>query len=89
MDAFVKAAADMAMRAAADYLHLNNLAASVNVSALIIALRKHVKDRMFAALDDTKAAFECNMRQAAEATFAASMKLAGIEAAKEATGAAA
>lgn len=44
----------------------------------------HVKAAMPAALHDAKEAIDCGMRDVAEHTFAASMALAGIEAAKEA-----
>lgn len=57
--------------------------ALVNSKALQDALARHVKAKLPEALQDAKEALECGMAQAAEHTFAASMALAGIAAAKE------
>jgi len=50
------------------------------------ALKKHVKAKLDGAQADAQEALACGMAQAAEHTFAASMALAGIAAAKEVTG---
>ena len=52
--------------------------------ALTACLASWVKLQLPIALKDAKEALDCGMGKAAEATFAASMILAGIEAAKEA-----
>jgi hypothetical protein len=82
MNPLVEAACQVAMRAAASYLQAHNLRA--DDSALAACLRSHCKIALPAALHDAKEALDCGMGQAAEATFRASMALAGIEAAKEA-----
>ena len=83
IDTLVTAAADIAMRAAADYILQNGLRDSVDLDALVANLRAAMKVSLNEALDDARAAFECNMAQAAEATFRSSMVLVGIQAAKE------
>ena len=73
-------AAKMAMRAADEYLRQHGL----EEWNLIDCLRASVKARLPEALADTKQAFDAGMGEMAVATFAASMRLAGIEAAKRA-----
>ena len=75
-------AAEVAMRAAAEYVRANNLKV-VDYQAATECLRSCIKNRLASALDDAKAALDVGMGQAAEATFRASMALAGIEATKE------
>jgi hypothetical protein len=54
------------------------------ITELTAALKAAVKRRLPQALADAREALACHMDQAAEATFLAEMRLAGIEAAKEA-----
>jgi len=75
-------AAEAAMRSAAEYLLHHDLTAEP--SALCACLRSWIKIKLDEALRDAKQALEAHMPGAAEATFLASMRLAGIEAAKEA-----
>ena len=74
---------DAAMRGAVEYLRANDLKA--NVDALVPCLRSWVKAKFPEALHDAKEAFDAGMSQVALTTFCASMALAGIEAAKEAS----
>lgn len=53
---------------------------------LLDFVRIQVIDSIASALDDVRAAFDCGMIEAGEATFKASMALAGIRAAKKAIG---
>jgi len=75
-------AVEIAARAAVVYLRQHNLDA--NPKALEATLKSWVKITLLEALRDAKQALEAGMGSAAEATFQASMALAGIEAAKEA-----
>ena len=75
-------AADVAMRAAAEYVRTNNLKV-LDYDAATACLKSYCKTYLPQALKDAKAAFDCGMNQVAEATFKATMALAGIEAAKE------
>jgi len=81
-DNLVTAACNLAMRGAGEYLRAHNLTA--DPTSLSACLRSWVKIKLPEALRDAREAIECNMHQAAEATFAATMVQAGIEAAKEA-----
>ena len=75
-------AANITMNASADYIHRNNLTVTdYKVAADVI--RDFCKEALFPALDDAKEALETGMGQIAEATFQASMRMAGIEAAKK------
>ncbi len=78
----VAAASVFAMRGAAEYLRLHKLQAED--VALAVCVRSWIKIKLPGALHDAKQALDCNMGQVAEATFAASMVQAGIEAAMEA-----
>jgi hypothetical protein len=75
-------AADVAMRAAAEYVRVNNLKV-LDWDAATACLRQWCKIKLREALADAKAAIDCGMDQVAEATFKATMAQAGIEAAKE------
>lgn len=75
-------AADVAMRAAAEYIRINNLKV-LDYDAATECLRSYCKSRLPMALKDAKDALDCGMGQVAEATFKATMAMAGIEAAKE------
>ena len=76
-------AATIAARSARIYLERHNLKAE-SPESLAESLRAMVKFRLPEALRDAKEALDCHMDKAAEATFATTMALAGIEAAKEA-----
>ncbi|MBC8868618.1 MAG: hypothetical protein H8E44_04340 [Planctomycetes bacterium] len=75
-------AAKVAMRAAAEYVRVNDLKV-LDYEAATACLKTWCKIKLPQALADAKAAIECNMHQIAEATFKATMAEAGIEAAKE------
>lgn len=83
IDSLGAIAADVAMRSAVAYLHTHKLEADVDT--LVACLRSHAKARLPEALASAKEAIEAGMAAMAEVTFRASMTLAGIEAAKEAT----
>lgn len=74
-------AANVAIRAAIAYMQRHGLTA--DPAALSEALRTRVKAALPQALADAKEALEAHMEQVAMQTFAASMAMAGIEAAKE------
>ena len=84
-DALGTQAANVAMRAAALYIRQHSL--TVDIDALISALRRHCAATLPVALADAKQAIDCGMSAAAEATFKASFANAGIAAAKEVTAA--
>lgn len=71
--------------AAEVYLERHKL--SAGREALISCIRSHVRAAMPGALREAKQAFDCGMNQIAERTFSASVSIAGIEAAKEASAA--
>ena len=77
-------AADRAMRAAAAYVAKH---AGLNrgdlTGELTAALKRRLLTAVPAALDDAREALACGMSAVAEATFLASMALAGVAAAKE------
>jgi hypothetical protein len=76
------AIADIAMRSAVAYLRNHDLVA--DNAALAKCLKAHIRMVLPQAIKDAKDALECGMRDAANCTLAASISLAGIEAAKEA-----
>lgn len=78
----VDAGAQIAMRAAAEYLRRHDLGA--DPAALTATLRAWLKIKLPEAMRDARQALEAGMGKVAEQTFAASMAQAGIEAAKEA-----
>ena len=82
LDRFASASANHAMTAAAEYIRQHGLAVS-DYEAACVVLRREVKAVLNEALDYAKAAMEAGMGAMAEATFIASMRLAGIAAAKE------
>ena len=75
-------AADVTMKAAAEYIRANNLKV-LDYDVATEVLRDYCKTWLNQALSDAKDAIECGMTQIAEATFKATMAQAGIEAAKE------
>ena len=75
-------AAQVAGRAA--YVYMDKHGLKAEPSALAECLKAMVKFRLPEALRDAKEALDCHMVKAAEATFAATMAEAGIDAAKEA-----
>jgi len=82
IDRLVETAADIAMKAAAEYARVNGL--KYETEAMVACLRAHLKAGWKAALYDAKQALDAGMPQVAEATFKASMAQIGIEAAREA-----
>lgn len=80
MQALADGAVRIARDAAAEYLARHNQ--PYNVQRLTDAFMLHVKPAIMPALDDFAEAYACGMRQIADVTFAASMRLAGIAAAK-------
>lgn len=81
IEALGSLAANQVMLAASEYCHANNLRA--DPEALAECCRSHARLRLPEALADAKEAIDCRMEQVAVATFVATMRLAGIEAAKE------
>ena len=81
IEALGSLAANQVMLAAAEYCHAHNLKA--DPGALAECCRAHARLRLPEALADAKEAVDCGMKQVAVATFVATMRLAGIEAAKE------
>ncbi len=76
-------AAEVAMKAAVAYVHSEQVVVTeAIITDLLEALRVTVKEAVGPALDDAREAFEAGMPQVAEATFVASMRIAGIKAAK-------
>jgi hypothetical protein len=78
------AALGSAYRGARAYLQRNVLGV-VSEDALCACVKSHVKAALEGAWNDAKAALDAGMTEIAVETFAASMVLAGIEAAKEAS----
>lgn len=77
--------ADQAMLASSDYLKQNQVEVTeVFLEVLIPKLRAHAKAAVKQALADGREAYEANMPGYISQTVAASMRLAGIAAAKEA-----
>jgi hypothetical protein len=85
IDSLGAAAAEIAMRAAADYITRKGLKVTDYV-ALTNALKRHAKAALHEAIKDAKEALDAGMGSAAEATFRLSMAKAGIDAAKEVLG---
>jgi hypothetical protein len=79
-------AATLAMQGAAEWLKANDLVRTTDLDAVCVAIRRHATQAVHEALADAREAFEAGMTNAASATFAATMKLAGIAAAKEIAG---
>lgn len=84
IDRLGTAAAETAMRAAADYLRPRaKLTTDADLDRAASLIRNHAKAAVGPALDDARAAIDCGMVQVAETTFLATMAAAGIAAAKE------
>ena len=85
IDSLGTIAAEVAMKAAADYMRVNRIASTeANITAVVDALRVTCKEAVGPALDDAKAAIDAGMPDVAQATFLASIRLAGIAAVKRA-----
>jgi hypothetical protein len=82
IDSLGSIAAEVAMRAAAEYVRAHNLKV-LDYAAAAECLRSYCKVYLPIALKDAKDALDCGMSQVAEMTFKATMAQAGIEAAKE------
>ena len=72
----------IALTSAVEYLRVHDLTA--DPAALADCITSHVKAAIPAALHDARMAIEARMAHVANATFGASISLAGIEAAREA-----
>lgn len=81
LEVLAELAAKQVLLAASEYCHVHNIRA--DPAALAKCCRAHGLLRLPEALADAKAALDCRMEQVAVATFVASMRQAGIEAAKE------
>lgn len=81
MESLMSVAAQIVAEGAAEYLRKNNLRA--DPSALASCCKSWCAIKLPEALRDAKEAMECGMDRVANQTFAATMVLAGIEAAKE------
>jgi hypothetical protein len=82
IDSLGTIAANVAMKAAAEYIRANNLKV-LDYEAATECLKSYCKTRLPIALQEAKEALDCGMTQVAEMTFKATMAQAGIEAAKE------
>lgn len=83
IERLARGAAAVAMRAAVAYAREQGADMTGKEDALVEALKRHVTAAVDPALTDARAALECGMAWAAQATFSASMAVAGIAAAKE------
>ena len=81
MEKLLNAGLVIANRAANEYLAGHGLKA--DEKALVACLTSWVQTKFPEAMKDARTALDCGMKQVAEQTFAASMALAGVEAAKE------
>jgi hypothetical protein len=79
-DTLADAALEIAVKAAARHIKRNHL--HVSDSCLCENLKVQIKAALPGALADAQAALACGMIAVAEQTFAASIALAGVEAAK-------
>jgi hypothetical protein len=75
-------AANAAMESAAAYLAKWGMT-KIDYRAATEIIRRHVRAALDKAFDEAGEAFACGMDEIASATFLASMRLAGIAAAKE------
>src|SRR5262245_39115733 len=80
-----RAAAETAMRAAAEYVRVHGRTVR-DWAAAEETLRRHVRAALPAALADAREALDLGMAAIAQQTFLASMACAGIAAAEEFTG---
>jgi hypothetical protein len=87
LDTLATTAAEIAMRGFADYIAdcISQGFEVVDYEAACEILKRHVKERLPEALDDAKEAFDAHMDTIGCETFAASLRRAGIDAAKEFT----
>jgi hypothetical protein len=76
-------AGDIAARAAIKYLEIHGKLTPDVADRLAEPLSRHARQALPEALADAKEALNCGMVDVAKETFAASMVLAGINAAKE------
>jgi hypothetical protein len=83
VDALGTRAANVAMKAAADRLIELNAHKGVDYEVLCRVIRSNLYAVLDAALAEAQAAIEVGMVKVAEATFLASMRLAGVVAANE------
>lgn len=83
MDRLIQMGCDEAMRAAARYLINDTDAKKIDHVAVSGLLKTHVNGCMDQAMADMREAVEAHMHQVGLATFLASMRIAGIDAAKE------
>lgn len=88
IDAIGVHSADIAMKAAADAIRARKIA-SVDYQAITDALRARTSVALEEAMRDTKEALDAHMDAMAEATWAASFRLAGIRAVADVYGPAA
>lgn len=82
LDRLGEIAADAAMRGAAEWVR-RHPDAPLNTEALTLALRAHARDALDDALAHAREALNAGMGAVAELSFLASMRLAGIAAARE------
>lgn len=82
-DALANRAGEIAMRAAADYIRRTAPGANIDHDYAADRIRFHCSEAFPQALNDAKEAIEANMADVAVQTFAASIRLAGINAARE------
>lgn len=82
IDSLGTIAAEVAMRAAAEYIRTNRLTV-LDYEAATACIRSWCKIKLPEALKAAKDALDCRMDAVAEMTFKAIMAEAGIEAAKE------
>lgn len=77
-------AAHESMKSAVAYFKsVGHVVAESDIDATCEVIKRHCKEAVGKALEDVRQAMECNMGQVAQATFLASFRLAGINAAKE------
>lgn len=90
LESIASKGATSAMQAAADYWRLNNYSTAAftpdDWKAAVVCVKKHIRLAMPDAIKDMEEALRANMKEAAGHTFLASMRLAGIAAAKEVAG---
>lgn len=78
-------AADAVMNGAAEYLRSQGVysPSDDDVEALLVIVRESAKSALGPAMDDANKAIKAGMPAVASATFSASFRLAGINAAKQ------
>jgi len=82
IDSLGSLAVDLCTQSAVLYVRANNLKV-LDYEAATEVLKDYCKTWLPQALNDAKEAFDCGMSQVGEETFKATMRQAGIEAAKE------